>query len=191
MIISFNFIGCYSVERIRFDDEYYTELRNYAYRGIWDSNILQYVSDGNVFWIRLSVNDFTATADYYFRINLTISSKSKIDSITINSREILFDNDCFKFENDEITNAYISYSYIENLWHNSLIVSKGFTKGEYNLIRNAVKKSTIQKFIFVNMDIDYLEGNEYKNWAGTARFGIRFERTWYTPGNLWGLFGEV
>ena len=197
MIISIIFIGCYSVERIRYDHKHNIELSDYAYRGIWNSNILKYVFDGNVFWVKLSNDDVTVAgkpkkkADYYFCIDLTISSKSKIDNIIINSCEILFDDNYFRFENDEITNTHILYSYIGNTWHNSIIFSKGITRKEYNLIKNVVKKGTIQKFVLVNMDIDYLEDNEHKNWIETTKLGIRSERTWYTPANFWGMFGGV
>jgi len=196
-VISIIFIGCYSVERIIYDHEHHIELSDYAYRGIWDSSISQYVFDNNVFWVSLSDTDFSVAgkpkkkADYYLCINLVISSESKIDNIIINSCEILFDDNCFRLENDEITYAHISYSYRHDIYLNSILFSKGITKKEYKLIKKVVKKHIAQKFVFINMDIDYLEDNEYKNWAETTKLGIRFERTWYTPANFWGMFGGV
>jgi len=68
--------------------------------------------------------------------------------------------------------------------------SKKITTKEFNKdIKNKIKKSNNPLFAWVKIDLNYEENDKLLSWVNMNSLNIRFVRTWYTPANLWGLFG--
>jgi hypothetical protein len=193
-IIPIVFVGCYSTEGISYNNEKNNILSNYKDNGVWDNELLSYYYNDKIFYVYLSSEiyfnvpfDRQLRDNYkYFTVFLQISSKVVLNNIKINTCEIEFNNYKIKFDNNDLK-YYINQSYKENKINYEIIFSKNIKKDEYNKnILNVIKKNNEQKYISVEINLEYIENNEIFNYTFSNKLNTQYYKRWYTPSNLWG-----
>jgi hypothetical protein len=158
--------------------------------------------DNKAFLVDISNNAYSYSSSLFwfkdkpFRIKMDVSiyGEEEIENIIINSCKIVFDNFSIDFDETELINCSIGT-------HNSSITKENTTpyfrsyavfykdidtKLLDDYIKRKIIKNNDQQFITVNIDVNYYEKGEIKNWKNATKFYIGNGRDYYTPGNLWG-----
>jgi hypothetical protein len=190
-------IGCYSVDTVSFVHENYSrsgnpydDHRNYniipAYHDekgfLTDirTNNSAYAYESSLFWLKDKI--------FIFKIDVSIYSEKGIDNIKINNCEIIFNNFSVIFNENELINGTTRTSTNSNkpYLRNYIIVEKEIDVKTIDNYLDKIKNGSIQNSVILNIDIDYEENGETKNWGNSTKYFIDIGRTTYTPKNLWG-----
>lgn len=197
IFFSILYIGCYSVESVSFVHENYSRSGN-PYDDHRHYNIIPtyhdekgfltairtnnsgYVYKSSLFWIKDKI--------FVFKIDVSIYSEKGIDNIKINNCEIIFNNFSVILNENELTDGITgtSKNSIKPYIRNYMIVEKEIDVKTIDNYLGKIKSGSIQNFITLNIDINYEENGEIKNWKNSTKYFIDIGHTTYTPKNLWG-----
>jgi hypothetical protein len=187
------FTGCYHIDYIRFEHENYGESAN-SYDDSVNYNISPFEYDDKAFLVAIKgTYDYASSLfwlkdkDFIMKMDASIYSEKKIENISINSCEIIFEEFTVEFDNTELNNCITGTSTNQRLPYlrNYVLIEKridGKTITGYKKKNNNIDR----RFILANIDVQYEENGEAKNWVHTTKFYIRTGRVNYTPENLWG-----
>jgi hypothetical protein len=184
------FTGCYHIDYIRFEHENYGASAN-----PYDDSVNYAISpseyDGKAFLVAIKgTYDYASSLfwlkdkDLIMKMDVSIYSEGGIETILINSCEIIFEDFTVEFNDAELSNCITRTStnhgspYVRNYALFEKIIDK-------KTITDYIKNNNIERqFIAVNVDVQYEENGEVKNWVHTTKFYIRTGRVHYTPENL-------
>ena len=197
IFFSILFIGCYSVDTVSFVHENYSrsgnpydDHRNYdiiptfhdekGFLTVIHTNNSSYVYKSSLFWLKDKI--------FVFKIDVSIYSEKGIDNIKINNCEIIFNNFSVIFNEYELSNGFTGTSKNSNKLYlrNYVIIEKEIDVKTIDNYLDKIKNGSIQNYITLNIDINYEENGEIKNWKNSTKYFIDIGRYYYTPKNLWG-----
>lgn len=187
-------ISCYYVESLSFEHENYGQENPFDQISI--HSIMPFYDGHNAFLINIrgyyvykSSLFYMINKSHTFNMSVNIYSDEKIENITINSCEILFGDNSIVFDNNELSdviNGSDTHQLITGTHYFALFKKTINTDIINNYVKARVNNENNLLYILVNIDIDYIENGEIKNWKNTTKFYIDIFRVNYSPENLWG-----
>ena len=190
-------INCYYVDTINFEHENYSpsgnpfdDHRNYdiipsyhdgkGFLTAIRTNNSSYAYKSSLFWIKDKV--------FVLKIDVSVYSEEGIDNIQIKNCEIVFNNFSVIFDKTELANTITkkSTNAIKPFIRNYIIIEKEINVKTIDKYLNKIKNNSIENILILNINIDYEEYGEIKNWKKTTEYFINIGRTIYSPVNLWG-----
>jgi hypothetical protein len=189
------YIGCYNVDTIRFEHENFSPSGN-PYDDHGNYNIIPHVFDNKAFLIAIHntyIYDSTLfwlkDESFIFKMDVSVYSEKGIDNIKINSCKIAFDDFIIIFDGNELENhtTRTSTNAVKPYLRNYVLFEKQINISTINnYIKRNIRDNSDPQSITVNIDIDYEENGEIKNWKNSTKFFIKTKRETYTPENFWG-----
>jgi hypothetical protein len=191
------YIGCYSVDIMRFQHENFSQSGN-PYDDHRNYNIIPYYFDDKAFLVAIhgsyaydSTLFWLKDKSYTLVMDVSIYSEEGINNITINACEVVFDDFTIIFDENELNNltTRTSTNAVKPFLRNYVYLEKEIDiKILNNYIKRKIRNNPDPQFIMVNIDVNYEENGEIKNWISSTRFYIKLVEVTYTPKNAWGAF---